>query len=137
MAYLILVLIPIVGCIGLIVLTQYETRHGIRFFRASRERFDTRVEHVTFIVTHVDFLAFVRDTIRQGVNHVGHMIAHFSLQAVRAVERVLTRLVRHLRTKNEMPVPRRESSREFVKTLSDFKDNLKTTHPESEVHTVE
>ena len=137
MAYLILVLIPVAGCIGFIVLTQYETQHGIRFFRAPRERFDVHVERVMFIVTHVDFLAFVQDTLRQGVNHAGHVIAHFSLQVVRAVERVLTRLVRHLRAKNEAPVPRRESSREFVKTLSDFKDTLTTTHLESEVHTVE
>jgi len=137
MTYLIAVLVSVALLVGFSILTFFESRNSVRLFRAPRERFDAAVAHTEFIVTHIDLLAFVRETFRQGMNRTGHVLAHFSLQAVRAIERVLTRLVRHFRTHPDVPVVPRESSREFVKTLSDFKDNLKTTHPDSEIHEVE
>ena len=72
----------------------------------------------------------MRDEILHLASRIGHDIAHFSLLVVRAVERLLTRLVRRLRAQPEIDTAPRETAREFVKTLSDFKDNLKATHPE-------
>lgn len=115
--------------VGFVVLTRYEVQHGVRFFVNSRARFDGFIGRIEFIIEHVDLLAFVRDEVHHAVMSLGHQIAHLTLQAVRAVERILTRIVRHLRTKHEEEVAPRETAREFVKTLSDFKETLNAKHP--------
>jgi len=99
-------------------------------FEKTRTRLDQHVARIEFILTHVDLAAFARDEIRRVVGRLGHDAVHLSLQAVRMAERLLTRLVRHLRTRHEVVITPRESARPFVKTLSDFKDRLKATRPE-------
>ncbi|MHB1162926.1 MAG: hypothetical protein ACYCZZ_00120 [Minisyncoccota bacterium] len=130
MTYLVLVLITFAFLAGFLALIQYEARRGDRLFATHRARLDTAVERAQFIVAHVDLSAFIRDEIRRMANTVGHRVVHLSLQVVRSVERFLTRLVRHFRARNEDSAAPRETTREFVKTLSDFKDNLKATHPD-------
>jgi hypothetical protein len=116
--------------VGFAVLTGYETRTGTRFFAERRARFDRDIERLEFIAAHVDFAAFARDEARHAADSVGHSAAQLSLQAVRAVERTLTRVARSLRARHEMSAVPRESTREFVKTLSEFKDTLEAEHPE-------
>ncbi len=137
MAYLIAVFVLLALLVGFVVLTRYEAQRGVRFFAPERDALDKNVERLGFIVAHVDLLSFARDELSRALNQLGHLIAHFSLQAVRAVERLLTRLVRHLRARNQETVAPRETAREFVKTLSDFKGTLKATHPESDAFEVE
>lgn len=137
MAYLVAVLVLLALLVGFVVLTRYEAKRGMRFFAPERDALDTSVGNVAFIIAHVDLAAFAKDEISRALNSIGHTIAHLSLQAVRSVERLLTRLVRHLRTRHESDAAPRESAREFVKTLSDFKDNLKATHPDIDVLEVE
>lgn len=115
---------------GFFALTIQEERRGVRVFAPVRTCFDQKVARIEFILTRVDLGAFLRDELRRASSRIGHDIVHFSLQAVRTVERLLTRLVRHLRPSHEIDVAPRESSRAFVKTLSDFKGRLKATHPE-------
>ena len=135
MAYLIFVGISIALGIGFFVLTRYEAAQGARVLGARRERLDASVGRVVFIANHVDFNAFARDEARRFVGQLSHALAHLSLQAVRAAERALTRLVRHLRSRRGVEVKPAGETREFVKTLSDFKDRLKDTMPEvPEVH---
>lgn len=116
--------------IGFVALSDYEVRRGARFFASFRTRLDQRVEQVEFIITHVDFGSFVRSEILRIGSIIGHDIVHISLQVVRITERLLTRLVRYFRTKHAIDPSPRESTREFVKTLSDFKGGLKSTHPD-------
>jgi len=116
--------------VGLFVLTGYEARNGVRLFGPQRRSLDAWVERVAFVLTHVDFKSFLQDLVRRLAQRVAHDVAHFSLLAVRATERFLTRIVRHLRTESTASVQPKESTREFVKTLSDFKDQLKATPPE-------
>ena len=78
----------------------------------------------------VERVALGRDETRRIAAMTSHAIVHFSLQAVRAIERLLTRLVRHLRSRHDVDTAPRENVREFVKTLSEFKGSLKATHPE-------
>lgn len=130
MAYIIFILLTLALLAGFFFLTQYEERRGHRFFAEARTRLDRQVARVEFILAHVDLGAFLRDEVRRATSLAGHAIVHFSLQIVRAVERLLTRLVRHLRTQHPVETAPRESSRPFVKTLSDFKDRLKATRPE-------
>lgn len=130
MAYLVFLLITLVLFVGFFVLTLYERGWGTRLLADRRERLDHHVGRVEFVLTHVDFAAFAREETRRFASHVGHRIAHFSLQMVRAVERLLTRLVRFLRSQHAVEVRPAGETREFVKTLSDFKDRLKDTMPE-------
>jgi len=128
--YLIFVLVTLALLVGFFVLTSSEQRRGQRAFAPERDRLDKNVARIEFIIEHVDFGAFLRDEIRRMAGHLGHAIAHLSLQAIRTTERLLTRLVRHLRTRHAIESTPRETARPFVKTLSDFKDRLKATHPE-------
>lgn len=130
MAYLIFIFITLVLLGGFFALTWYETERGMRFYAPLRARLDQNVEHVTFILTHVDLAAFLRDEIRHFARRIGHDSVHLSLVVVRATERLLTRLIRYFHTRQAVDVAPRESARAFVKTLSDFKGSLKATHPE-------
>lgn len=130
MTYLIFILITLVLLAGFLVLTWHETERGTRVFAPLRARLDRNVERIEFILTHVDLGVFLRDEIHHFAHRVGHDSVHLSLQVVRAIERLLTRLVRYFRTRQADDVVPRESARVFVKTLSDFKMHLKTTRPD-------
>jgi len=127
---LVFILVALALLAGFFALTNYETRRGARFYEEQRSRLDRAIEHMVFISEHVNLAEFLRDEVRHLAGRIGHDTVHVSLVAVRAVERVLTNLVRRLRTHPEVDTAPRETAREFVKTLSDFKDNLKATHPE-------
>ncbi len=129
MTYLIFILITLVLLVGFFALTSYENRRGARAIAPLRARLDQQVERGEFIMANVDLSAFARDEIRRVVGIVGHAMAHLSLQAVRTIERLLTRLVRRLRPSYTVDAMPRESTRAFVKTLSDFKGRLKETRP--------
>jgi hypothetical protein len=127
---LLFVLISFALLVSFFVLTTYEARRGVRVYAAGRGRLDDMVGRVTFIVENVNVGVFLRDEIRHLTARIGHNVVHFSLLSVRSAERLLTRLMRRLRTHPEVDKAPRETAREFVKVLSEFKDNLKTTHPE-------
>ena len=116
--------------IGFVILTRYETRRGSRVCASARGCLDTQVDRVAFIIAHVNFVAFAKEEVNLAFTRVGHLIANLSLQTVRAAERLLTRAVRHFRVKGAENAAPRENAREFVKTLSDFKETLSATHPE-------
>ncbi len=130
MGYLAFIFITLALLVGFFAITWYEARRGARFFAAPRARLDRQVEQIEFILTHVDLSAFLRAETRRIGARIGHDGAHLSLQAVRATERFLTRVVRRLRAQHPVESPSRESSREFVKVLSDFKGHLDATRPE-------
>lgn len=126
-----LILISLALIIAFLAVTDYEAQKGRRFFARERERLDQGVERVLSVVTHVDFGALIREEVRRLLGRVSHDIAHISLQLVRATERLLTRLVRSLRSRYAShSTLDRSSAREFVKTLSDFKAKLKETRPD-------
>ncbi|MDD2657751.1 MAG: hypothetical protein PHD04_03790 [Candidatus Pacebacteria bacterium] len=131
MTHLIIILGTLTLLAGFFALTAYEARRGVRVFSAGRTRLDAQIARIYFILEHVDLSAFLRDEVRRLVGRIGHDIAHLSLQAVRVAERVLTRLVRYLRTKHEVDITPRETARPFVQSLSDFKDRLKAARPEN------
>lgn len=125
-----LVMLSTIGLFaGFLALTSYETARGSRIWSVKRTWLDRHVERMVFIYEHVDFAAFIREEVQNGVRQGAHMIVHLSLQLVRAIERMLTRVVRTFRVEEAQSVPR-ESARAFVKTLSDFKVQLRATPPE-------
>lgn len=130
MLNLIFILTALTLFVGFFALTRYEARRGVRFYAQYRDRLDRFAERTEFIVENVNLGEFLRDEIRHFVGRIGHAAVHFSLVVVRAVERILTNLVRRLRTHPAIDEAPRETAREFVKTLSDFKGSLNATHPE-------
>ncbi|MCX6787426.1 MAG: hypothetical protein NTY93_02825 [Candidatus Kaiserbacteria bacterium] len=129
MEYFIFIFIALAFFIGFLVLSDYEMRHGVRLFAHARARLDEHIERIEFILAHVDFGAFAREEMYRIAHLVAQEVAHLTLQIVRAVERLLTRLVRHLHTQRAIDPMPHENAREFVKTLSDFKGHLEATHP--------
>ncbi len=130
MANLLFILTTYLLLVGFFVLSSYENRRGVRLFSGFRTRLDQDVRKIELILEHVDLGAFLLDELRRLIARLGHDIAHLSLLVVRAAERLLTRTVRHFRTKHAVDVVPRESTRGYVKTLSDFKDRLKATRPD-------
>ena len=127
MGHLLFILVTLLLLVGFFLLTWYEERQGSRLlFASARAGLDERVARVMYILTHVDLPAFIRDEIRRTISRLGHLAAILSLSFVRAVERLLTRLVRYMRTKHPVDTEPAADTRPFLKTLSAFKGRLKS-----------
>jgi hypothetical protein len=129
--YLILNLIALVLVISFVVLVGYEERRGVRFFAHAREGFDARITRLQFILTHVDLVAFAKEELRRVGSQLSHVLVVLSLRAVRAIERLLTRLIIYLRTRHPIDTPQEDETRPFLKALTDFKDRLKNTRKDN------
>src|SRR3989344_9703984 len=106
--YFILISLGLVaGHVGLLAL---ESRRGARFFASHRAHLDQAVEQGTFIVMHVDFSSFAREEAMRFAHRLTHDLAHLSLTSVRILERLHTRLLRHLRAKNTSAYTPQEST---------------------------
>jgi hypothetical protein len=110
-------------------LAVYESGRPARFFADRRTHLDGFVDRVTFIIQHVDFASYIRDEVKRLAKRVSHDIVHFTLQATRSVERLLTRVMKHLRSRDPMLSATRESARPFIESLSTFKEQLAATRP--------
>ncbi len=130
MVNLLFVLISLLLLTGFVMLTRYENSRGSRVFAGQREELDKNVSKILFVLEHVDWGGYVKEETVRIMRRLGHDIAHLSLRAVRAMERLLTTLVRHLRSQNLPQAGMREPLRPFVKTLADFKGHLEATRPE-------
>lgn len=119
MGYLIAITVSI-GLFGAyFAFVGYEARSGRRAFASVRERFDARVSRAVFIIRHVDWSAFVGESVRTGSQKVVHTVAEGSLYAVRSIERLLTRLVRALRERRAPTMERPLTVMESLKAMRD------------------
>ncbi|MBI3572295.1 hypothetical protein HY091_02050 [Candidatus Kaiserbacteria bacterium] len=130
MGYLIFLFVTIAFLAGFLALTSYEARRGMRVLASYRARLDEEAKRAAFVLTHRDLSRYLQDESKHLAERASHDLAHLFLQLVRGVERLLTRLVRHLRIRRELAPTSRENAREFVRTLADFKEQLHATHPE-------
>lgn len=131
---------------GFIGLTQYETRLGARIlpkFRASIDNFATKV---SFVINHVDFAEFIRDSIRQIAERFAHDSAQFALRITRYVEMQLSRIVRYFRARfatRDMNTDgsaqnTTQKSSAYVRAITDFKQNLRNeTKQSKDKHSIE
>src|SRR6185437_2255321 len=94
--------LSIVLLVGFLYLTALEKRHEVRYIATRRDALDAWVTHTQFVFTHVDFEAFMRESLRMLLAQIVHDVAHLTLLTVRAAERLLTRVVKHLRTQHEL-----------------------------------
>ncbi len=114
---------------GFLLLTRLEAHRGVRLFERTRVWLDTEVRRLTFIITHVDFESFTREQVRTLLIHLAHDTVHVSLLSVRAVERLLSRMVKQLRIRHGIETVTATTPRAFVKTMSDFKRELSSSQP--------
>ena len=131
MTYVIAILASVLLLAAFLVLTAYESRRGTRLFEVERAKFDRLIGQFWFLLTHVDFAAFLKEETQRWSTRFGHYVAHLALQSVRAVERLLTRAVKALRAHEYMrDSGPRVSERPFIETLSNFKEHLSATRPD-------
>jgi hypothetical protein len=128
--YLIFIGVTLILLVVFLLLTIVEGKRHVRLFAGPRDRFDVRVTRASFILQHVDWGAFLRDVSRVGFERALHDAAHTTLQAVRFLERVLTRAVRTLRMRRQeqlpaAPLPVPKASR-ITETVTYLKTTLKT-----------
>lgn len=127
MGYLIAETSAITLFAGFIALTQYEKYRGARFVPTLRKKIDLFATKARFVIEHVDFLAFIYETIRQSFNKMAHDSVHFALRVTYLVERHLVRAVNYFRmrftARQDFSTPTKKSS-EFVRTITDFKHEL-------------
>ena len=132
MAYLVLIIATTLLTGGFVWLVEYETRTGVRYAAARRAHLDSTVERLQFLVTHVDLLSLLREWVGHVASRMWHQTIELSLHAVRAVERFLTRIVRSFRSRQPTEIRQSENAREFVKQLTEFKEQLQGPPPESQ-----
>jgi hypothetical protein len=126
MAYLIAIAVLVTILVAFLVLVSFERSSGKRLFAGRRYTLDGKVERVNFVLRHVDWGAFSADVARSTLERTVHDIAHGSLLATRALERFLTRVVRTLRTRRDVPLPPPSVSRTTA-TVTYLKRAVKRT----------
>lgn len=87
-------LVPLALWAGILAL---EARRGERFFPHLRDTVDDLVVAVSAALASVHLPSLVRTAAGKGARKVVHDLATGALALVRAIERLLTRSVRHLR----------------------------------------
>lgn len=98
MAYFVAIALPALLLGGFIALTRYEASRGTRLLAGRRSAFDSFVAKAAFVIRHVDWSAFLADTLKTLSTRVVHDIATVTLRIVRVIERFLTSIVRSLRS---------------------------------------
>lgn len=125
MAYIIAILLSLTLLGAFLALTHYETTHGVRFFGTIRGRFDKKVARAAFIINHVDWPALISHMTKTVLARIAHDIAHTTLIIVRILERVLTRVVKSLRTRREsVDVVRDHKRFDLRASLAQFRSTL-------------
>ena len=95
-----------------------------------RLRLDRFVGQGMLIVEHVDLAGFIREESIRLLRRATHDMARFGLTSIRAIERLLIRLVQRLRAaESQLTRPTQESTRSFVRTMAEFKGQLEATRP--------
>jgi len=106
MTYLILIAVSFLLLGGFLLLTAFERGRGLRVAGVWRNRLDAKTARMMFVVRHVDWGAFVRHLAVTAFERVAHDLAHATLVLVRALERLLTRMVKYLRERRgASPLP--------------------------------
>ncbi|MEJ0053510.1 MAG: hypothetical protein WDN10_02170 [bacterium] len=132
MAYLIAILITVFLFLGFLALTGFERRRGFRYFERERAELDRFARRVEFIFEHVDFASFLRHLVVSTVETLAHEVVRLVLLGVRALERLLTRVVKHLRLRRAVPLEAAAApASPFVATIATFKHRLRKERAEN------
>jgi hypothetical protein len=126
MEYLIAILATVFLFSGFLWLTSFETGRGARYFAPERDELDRFARRVNFIFEHVDFASFLRHFVISAAETLAHEAVRLVLAGVRALERLLTRLVKYLRHRRSVPAEAVAApASPFVATIATFKHRLR------------
>ena len=112
MFYLLFISITVLLFLAFMGLTLAEARTGVRLLAVPRARLDQWVNRASFVAEHVNWGEFLAHLVQSLVARIAHDIVHWTLIAVRFVERELTRAMRYLRDRRPnvlAPQPSRPS----------------------------
>ena len=124
MIYLVLIAISLMLFGGFLLLTAFERGRGMRVAGVPRNRLDAHVARISFVITHVDWPAFVRHLIGSTFSRAAHDITHTVLILVRSLERLLTHAVKSLRERREHPQAHANASGVFDRTMARVRQAL-------------
>lgn len=102
MSYLILIAVTFFLFSGFLVFAGVETRRGARIFKGPRTLLDKKLHRISYIIRHIDWGGFITHVSKVVFERTAHDVVHFTLVAVRSVERTLTRVIRTLRERVAM-----------------------------------
>ncbi len=80
-----------------LALTLFEKKRGVRIAEGMRTKLDAKMIKIAFILHHVDWSAFVRETLINGFESLVHRAVHNLLLFVRTIEKFLSTTVVQLR----------------------------------------
>ncbi|MBU1292499.1 hypothetical protein KJ819_00340 [Patescibacteria group bacterium] len=129
MTYLIIIGISLTLFGGFLLLTVFEKSRGLRVAGRVRNYLDARTSRTLFIVSHVDWSAFIKHLVVSGTERVAHDVAHAVLSVVRTIERLLTRAVKKLRERRGVSAPLEDTSESklFERMLLRMRRTLRST----------
>ncbi len=126
MIYLLLIAFSIALFCGFFGLTIAEARTGTRILATPRRTLDKKLARIVFIANHVNWSDFLGHVVQSVVARIAHDMAHWSLIAVRFIERQLTRVVRYLRdSRPNLLAPKPSRSSIFTQTTNYFREKLR------------
>ncbi len=127
MTYLISILVSLALFVGFLLLTLFEKKRGLRVAGELRNKLDAKVSRALFVLSHVDWSAFLKHLVVTGTQRIAHDVAHATLLAVRTVERLLTRAVKYLRERRGAgPLPESsEQLRPLERSLAYLKRSIR------------
>jgi len=82
---------------GFLWLTALERKRGKRIFERTRSALDHSTDETLSYLSSDTTRASVARSVRISLDHAAHEVVHGILQAVRFIERMLTRLTREIR----------------------------------------
>lgn len=121
MTALILMLLSLALLTAFLLLARSEAKRGARFAEPVRARLDRSVDRAAARLQDLDLEYTVKTHAKKGGERVLHDAAHYSLIAVRWVERTLTKAVRTLRARRAVA----SESSAFATTMKDFGQELR------------
>ncbi len=126
MIYLIAILISLALFGAFLLLTAFERMLGKRLLAGGRSVLDSRVSRASFVLRHVDWIAFLKHASTVIFERVAHDLAHGALLIIRLLERLLTRTVRTLRERQlgASPVKPTEKKSLLEKARNSFRRAL-------------
>ncbi len=129
MIYLILIAVSLLLFGGFLLLTAVEKKRGLRVAGKIRNHLDARTSRTLFIVSHVDWSAFIKHLVVSVTERAAHDIAHAVLSVVRTLERLLTRAVKSLRERRGISAPLEdaEDGKLFERVLTRMRRTIRNT----------
>lgn len=129
MFYLAAILLSLVLLGGFLFLTRLETARGMRLFASARASLDESVEGVARTASRIDLPAFLWHAAKDTFARLAHDAVALVIYLLRAVEHLLLRVIRALRTRRPGLASLASRGSAFVEHIAHYKRSLRSKAP--------